>query len=156
MDQTSIQYVAVPVRNRTLFIYASIFRPHYRIQSGVVQNFRSGWGSYTVCRLIRYSCTLAVCMSPALNESFVPQCFERGNAVELRNGIMFDFYSGLPHMLYRKCLLESPNRLLLPVQYNYIDCWLPTHHATIKSYVHYSSLLLASAEVDVNHNLLCV
>ena len=30
-------------------------------------------------------------MSPALN-------FERSNAVEICNGIMFDFYPGLPHM----------------------------------------------------------
>ena len=35
-------------------------------------------------------------MSPALNGSFALQ---RGNAVELRNGIMFDFYLELPHML---------------------------------------------------------
>ena len=24
--------------------------------------------------------------------------FERSNAIEIRNGIMFDFYPGLPHM----------------------------------------------------------
>ena len=85
---------------------ACIFRPRYRVQSGVAQNFCSGRGSYTVRRLIRYSCTFATCMSPALNESFAPQCFKHGNAVELRNRIMFDFHPGLPHMLYRKCLLE--------------------------------------------------
>ena len=38
-------------------------------------------------------------MSPTLNGSTALQCFERGNAVEIRNGIMFDFYPGLPHML---------------------------------------------------------
>ena len=37
-------------------------------------------------------------MSPALNGSFVPQHFECGNAVEIRNKIMFDFYPGLSHM----------------------------------------------------------
>ena len=37
-------------------------------------------------------------MSPALNGSFVLQHFERGNAIEIRNGIMFDFYPGLPHI----------------------------------------------------------
>ena len=30
--------------------------------------------------------------------NFVQQCFERGNAVELHNGKMFDFYLGLPHV----------------------------------------------------------
>ena len=37
-------------------------------------------------------------MSPALNGSTAIQHFERGNVVEIRNGIMFDFYPGLPHM----------------------------------------------------------
>ena len=36
-------------------------------------------------------------MSPALYGGFVLQCFERGNAVELHNGIISDFYPGLPH-----------------------------------------------------------
>ena len=39
-------------------------------------------------------------MSPALNGSTALQHFERGNAVKIRNGIMFDFYPGLPHILY--------------------------------------------------------
>ena len=37
-------------------------------------------------------------MSPALNGSSALQRFERSNAIEIRNGIMFDFYLGLPHM----------------------------------------------------------
>ena len=37
-------------------------------------------------------------MSPALNGSTALQRFERGNAVEIRNGIMFNFYPGLPQM----------------------------------------------------------
>ena len=35
-------------------------------------------------------------MSPALNGSSALQRFERSNAIEIRNGIMFDFYPGLP------------------------------------------------------------
>ena len=31
-------------------------------------------------------------------------CFECGNAIELRNGMMFDFYPGLPHIA-KACLL---------------------------------------------------
>ena len=42
-------------------------------------------------------------MSPTLNGSTVLQRFERGNAVEIRNGIMFDFYLGLPHMYVSMC-----------------------------------------------------
>ena len=37
-------------------------------------------------------------MSPALNESSALQHIELGNAVKIRNEIMFDFYLGLPHM----------------------------------------------------------
>jgi len=37
-------------------------------------------------------------MSPALNGSSAIQHFKRGNTVETHNGIMFDFYPGLPHM----------------------------------------------------------
>ena len=34
----------------------------------------------------------SACMSPALNGSTELQRFERSNAVEIRNGIMLDFY----------------------------------------------------------------
>ena len=37
-------------------------------------------------------------MSLVLNGSFALQHFERGNAVEIHNG-MFDFYLGLPHYM---------------------------------------------------------
>ena len=36
-------------------------------------------------------------MSPALNESTALQRFKHGNAVKIRNGIMFNFYPGLTH-----------------------------------------------------------
>jgi len=39
-------------------------------------------------------------MRPALNGSSALQRFERSNASEIRNGIMFDFYPGLPHITY--------------------------------------------------------
>ena len=37
-------------------------------------------------------------MSSALNGSFVIWCFEGSNAIDIPNGITFDFYTGLPHM----------------------------------------------------------
>ena len=36
-------------------------------------------------------------MSAALNESSAIQHFEHSDAIEIRNGIIFDFYTGLPH-----------------------------------------------------------
>ena len=37
-------------------------------------------------------------MSPALNGSSTLEHFEHSNVSEIRNGIMFDFYPGLPHV----------------------------------------------------------
>ena len=37
-------------------------------------------------------------MSPALNGSSVIWRFEGSNAIEIRDGITFDFYTGLPHI----------------------------------------------------------
>ena len=37
-------------------------------------------------------------MGPTLSRSTALQHFERSNAVEIRNRIMFDFYPGLPHI----------------------------------------------------------
>ena len=46
-------------------------------------------------------------MSPALNNSSALERFECRNAIEIRNGIMFDFYPGLPHMLYLSLLSQA-------------------------------------------------
>ena len=37
--------------------------------------------------------------SPTLNGSSAIWHFKRGDAIEIRDGITFDFYTGLPHML---------------------------------------------------------
>ena len=37
-------------------------------------------------------------MSPALNRSSEIQCFENSDAIEICNGIIFDFHPGLPHI----------------------------------------------------------
>ena len=43
-------------------------------------------------------------MSPTFNGSFALQRFERDNAINIRNRIMFDFYPGLPHILFQEHL----------------------------------------------------
>ena len=35
------------------------------------------------------------------------QRFERGNAIEIRNGIMFNFYPGLPHIVLATNIAED-------------------------------------------------
>ena len=49
-------------------------------------------------RLIKYSCIFAACMNHTLNGSSVLEC---GNAVEIRSGIMFDFYLGLSQLYFK-------------------------------------------------------
>ena len=39
-------------------------------------------------------------MSPTLNGSSAIRRFERSYAIEIRNGITFDFYTGLPHIAF--------------------------------------------------------
>ena len=38
-------------------------------------------------------------MSPTLNGISALESFEHGNAIKIHNGIMFDFYPGLPHII---------------------------------------------------------
>ena len=99
-------YVAVPGRNRRLF--RCVFQSTYRVWSALAQNFRLGWGSYTLCEHGKYSWVYPALMSSALNRSSALECFECGNAMEIRNGIMFDFYLGLPRMYSQNwCNQES-------------------------------------------------
>ena len=70
--------MAVLGRNRALFHFAHI----------------------ALGKLINTCHVYTACMSPTLNGSSALQHFECSNVIEIRNGIMFDFYPGLPHTLY--------------------------------------------------------
>ena len=52
-------------------------------------------------------------MSPALNGSSALQRFERSNVIEIRNGIMLDFYPELPHIQKVPCKVTQWWRLYL-------------------------------------------
>ena len=58
---------------------------------------------------IAAACT-QVCLSPALNGSSEIQRFEHSDVIEIRDGIIFDFYmyTGLPHLFSH---LTKPQRL---------------------------------------------
>ena len=45
--------------------------------------------------------TQRVCMSPTLNGSSEIQHFECSDAIEISIGLIFDFYTGLPHVLVK-------------------------------------------------------
>ena len=52
-------------------------------------------------------CPYTVCLSPTLNGSSGIQYFERSDAIEVRNGIIFDFYTGLPYPLTDTLILNA-------------------------------------------------
>ena len=89
-------YVAVLGRNQTVF--CCVFRSHYHVGSALAQNLHEGQGSYALCKRGKYPWVYPAHMNPALNGSSVLECFEHGNVMEICNGIMFDFYPGLPHI----------------------------------------------------------
>ena len=49
-------------------------------------------------RFISYSCIYKARMSSAFNECSAIRRFEGSDAIEIRDGITFDFYMGLPHI----------------------------------------------------------
>ena len=55
-------------------------------------------------------------MGPTPNGSSTLQHFEHGNALEIRNGIMFDFYPGLQHvrLLFEILSVSRLEIVLLP------------------------------------------
>ena len=65
-------------------------------------------------RLISYSCTYTACMSPTLKERSAPQHFACGNAVKIRNWIMFYFYLWLPHADYYVHIHITAKRMVTP------------------------------------------
>ena len=55
-------------------------------------DFHKGWGSYPLCRHIRYSCIYEASMNPA---RLVMWCFKHSDVIEIRDGIMFELYTAL-------------------------------------------------------------
>ena len=53
------------------------------------------------------SCIYEARMNPALNGSSAIRHFEHSNAIEMRDRIIFDFYTGLSHMY--TCRHFEPN-----------------------------------------------
>ena len=69
------------------------------VQSAVSLNFQ-GRSSYALCRFLRYSCIYKVHTSPALDGSSAIWRFKHSDVIEIRNGIILDFYTGLSHIKF--------------------------------------------------------
>ena len=101
--------VAVPDRNWILV--HRVFRAHQWVQCATALSFCLGRGSYALCGRIRYSCIYIARMSPTLSGSLALQRVKLGDALEIRNGIIFNFYSELPQ-LYSKNIVAAQNKPL--------------------------------------------
>ena len=67
-------------------------------------------------------------MNPALNGSSALEHFEHSSAIEIRNGILFNFYPGLPHVYYRYA--QSTDAICTTCivhKARYVVCLLTTH-----------------------------
>ena len=54
-----------------------------------------------LCKCGNYQRNYASRLSPALSGSSEKRRFERSDAIGIRDGIIFDFYTGLPHVRVR-------------------------------------------------------
>ena len=105
-------------------------------------------------------------MSPALNESSMLEHFERSNASEMHNGIMFDFYPGLPHMYIQvhtsvvpctptciyTCTSMGLQGKLLNSHINHLDKHIQKHHSFTSGWCN-SAVCLGSAQFHMQHIL---
>ena len=96
-NQSICNIVVVSGRNGTFFRYAC--RSYYHVRSAVTQYFCYRWDSYSLCKIMNTWNVYTVHMSPTPSGISALQRFECSNANEMTNGIMFDFYPGLPHMV---------------------------------------------------------
>jgi len=82
-------YVAVKHYSDAYFERTTAFEHRTSVRGGAHMH---------MCKRVKYSWVYTVRVSPTRNGSTALQRFERGNAIAIRNGIMFDFYLGLLHI----------------------------------------------------------
>ena len=64
-------------------------------------------------RFIRYSCFYRARMSPTLSGSSAIRRFEGNGTIEIHDGITFEFYTGLPHIVL-SIFVPHPQRMEKP------------------------------------------
>ena len=80
-------------------------------------------------------------MNPALNGSSALEHFEHSSAIEIRNGILFNFYPGLPHVYYRYA--QSTDAICttsIVHEARYVVCLLTTHICTLNCLQRYNCI----------------
>ena len=134
--------VAVTGRNRTLF--SCIFWSHCCVRSALALNFCKGWAHMRCVNVVSVDEFTQHVWAPPLTE-ISRERFKHSNASKIRNGIMFDFYPRLPHLLcnhYTSLPAQSAGVALNPDKCNFFKqesyvfglCnwphlqWIPNQH----------------------------
>ena len=118
-------------------LFRCIFWQHRCVWSAVSLNLY-GWGSYVLCRCMNIWWVYVARMSPTPNRSSVIQYFELSYAIEIRDRIIFNFYTGLPHMsTWGHQLQWQLNKVLMPMKRWEEDVTIVINHHKI--YDHISS-----------------
>ena len=99
--------VAVPDRNRILI--CRVFQAHHQIWHSIALSFRL----YAKCKHMNIWRVCEAHMNPALSRSLALSHVKLCDALEIRDGIIFNFYSGPPHMSYFSSKLHVHVRYLL-------------------------------------------
>ena len=76
--------------DRSRILFHCIFRVHHQVWCG--------WGSYVLCKCMNLWTVYEARMSPTPSGSLVLQHVKVSGALEICDGIIFDFYPGLPHI----------------------------------------------------------
>ena len=111
--------MGVTDRNRILF--HRVFRAHHWVWCAITPSFCRGWGSYVLNRCIRYSCICTLHMSPALSGSLARKRVKLSDVLEIHNGMISNFYLGLPHMVFRNMESKQSIQYLMWTQR---DCYV--------------------------------
>ena len=116
--------------DRTRILFRHVFQAHHRVWRTVTTELLVRAGLLHECMNIWY--IYKVCMSPAPSGNLVKQHFKLSDALEIRDGIIFDFYPGLPHMymyyihkcdLHTAWLLASNIALDIYTIKGLLSCW---------------------------------
>ena len=92
-------YVAVPCRNLILYSVAYFSIASLRSKRRICELLLRAGLKHVLCKCGNYRRNYTSRLSPTLNGSLEIQRFECSDAIEIRDGIMFDFYAGLPHII---------------------------------------------------------
>ena len=85
-------------------------------------------------------------MSPTLSGSLALQCVKLGDVLEIRNRIIFDFYSGLPHVSPTLWFTQTTLVLVLRPQ-----SWVAIDHKPQTTYYRHTVFVIIKVSLESVH-----